>query len=501
MAFIDANGDGKWNAGEWLGYSENITEDIQIGSADIRIALTDKPTGYIRFSWEQDMAAIAAAVSHVPGTTYKVSVKALSQAGQPIIYSATRDLESMARPFVTEMDFIQAGIDPLNGSYQWVVAAADTTPFVVGTNTVSYPIGLATPQISNLGTVLHARERIRIKLDPNAAQIQVQIQNIASGQTVLNTNLYRPYVDVQGWAEMDLPILAGFGAFANGQYRIQVRAFNPRTSATSSWVDFAVDLKGPDCGGAAMITGKAFYYGWELNPRIVVEAYSGSGTLAKTLAVSDGPNRWKYALMGVKNGDCHVRAFHDRNNNGIRDAGENWGILKGSRDDPTAATPTLYTVDFLEKRIEIRNQANFAGNDLVIYDADTDNDGIVDSYEYRFAGNLSKMNGQSNMSGDNWRDIDNFKAGQDPTQTYASVPQPCLIVGPLSKTGTKLLLAYEVTGRMPKVVVVQSSTNMASGVWKEEFRSTVTQSGIYTNVVPAVSGSGMNKFFRIRFVD
>src|SRR5204862_314338 len=74
MAFIDANADGKWNAGEWMGYSYgengNGIENIQWGSADVRIALTDKPAGYIRFSWEQDMAAIASALSQVNGTTY-----------------------------------------------------------------------------------------------------------------------------------------------------------------------------------------------------------------------------------------------------------------------------------------------------------------------------------------------------------------------------------------------------------------------------------------------
>lgn len=501
MAFIDMNADGKWNAGEWLGFSENGTEDIQLGAADIKISLTDKPSGYIRFSWEQQMDAIAAAVSQAPGTTYKVSVKALSEAGQPIIYSVSRNLETMDRPFMTEMDFIQAGVAPLYGSYQWVVATADSVPIVVGTNTVSYPTSLATPKIDSLpGAALYAQGKLRMELDPNAAQIQIQIQNVASGQTVLNTVKVAPYVDSLGIAEMDLPILAGFGSFTNGQYRIQVRAYNPRATATSSWVHFAVDLKSPAQGGAAMITGRIYYYGWESNATIVVEAYSGRGTLAKVRAVPQ-MGYWEYNLMGVKIGDFHVRAFHDRNNNGVLDEGENWGLVKGRRDDRTADTPTLYAVNYAEKRIEIRNPAVYTGNNLVIYDADTDNDGIVDSYEYRFAGNLTAMNGQSNVTGDDWRDIDNFALGRDPTQTYpAPLAIPKLTVGPLVKSGSQLLLTYEVSGLMPRVVVVQSATNLAPGTWKEEFRSEVRKSGVYTKEITPETSSG-TKFFRIRFLE
>ena len=501
MAFVDLNKDGLWNAGEWMGFSENGTEDIQIGSADIKISLTDRPPGYIRFSWEQQMDTILNALAQVNGTTYLVELISLTEARS--VFLTTKHLQTMHRPFITEMDLMQAGVPPLYGSYKWLVGTENGTVYASGTNYIDYPTGLAKPVVqSPSGTVLFSQDKLRMQLDPNATQIQIQIQNAVSGQTVLNTTLHRPYVDLQGMAEIDLPKLAGFGTFTNGQYRIQVRAFNPRTSTTGDWVNFAVDLKPPAQGGAALISGRVYYSGWETNATIVVEAYSGRGTLAKTLAVPQ-LGYWEYRLMGLQIGDCNVRAFHDRNNNGVRDVGENWGILKGRRDDPTVATPTLYTVDFLEKRIEIRNQANFAGNDLVIYDVDTDNDGIVDSYEYRFAGNLAAMNGQSNMSGDDWRDIDNFKLGRDPASTYpAPLAVPLLTVGPLVKSGSQYLLTYEVFGLMPKVVAVQSATNLSGGgAWKEEFRATVTQSGVYTNMVPAPTVSGQSKFFRIRFLE
>jgi hypothetical protein len=504
MAFIDDNGDGKWNAGEWMGYSENLVDNIQWGSAEIRIALVDKPAGYIRFSWEQNMEAIQSALSQVNGTSYSVSIRALGLAGQPVIYTTTRGLESMARPFITEMDLKLANVAPLLGAYHWAVSAGSTI-YASGTNSISYAATLSTPSIqSPLGTVLFAREKLRMTLDPDTAQVQVQIQRVSNGASVLNTNLYAPYVDPQGKAEIDLPILAGYGSFTNGQYRIQVRAFNPRlpTGVSSSWATFTVDLKPPtQGGGAAMITGKANYFGWATNARIVVEAYAGGGFDQTPVAKVHADSGFNYRLMGLRRGEYHVRAFHDHNNNGVLDTGESWGLVKGSRNNDTAPTPTVYTVDYSVKRIEIRNMVTFAGNDLVIHDVDTDNDGLSDMWELLYVGSLNTMNGLSNQSGDGWRDIDNFWLGRDPRLTYPPPPPaPLLTVGPFVSGGTKILLSYDVSGLLPKVVEVQSTTNLSGGTWRQEFTATVSSPGVYVREVPIGSGMG-SKFFRIRYMD
>ncbi len=496
MAFIDMNTDGKWNPGEWLGFSENGTEDIQIGSADIKIPLTDKPAGYIRFSWEQQMEAIETALAQVHGTTYLVEIISLTEARS--VFMKTNRLETMHRPFITEMDLMQAGLPPMYRSYKWLVGTENGTVYASGTNYIDYPTTLTTPVVqSPAGSMIFAQERIRMQLDPRATQVQIQIQNVSSGQTVLNVTKTAPYVDIRGMAEMDLPMLAGFGALTNGQYRILVRAFNPRTTASSAWVNFSVDLKSPQQGGAAMIQGHVTFYGWHAQPRIVVEAYTGRGTLAKTLADTN----LNYTLMGLPNGDYNVRAFHDFNNNGVLDNGESWGLVKGSRDDSSLPAPTIYAVDYLERVIKVRNAAAYGGNDLAIYHADTDNDTLPDMWEYFYAGNLSKMNGTSDWNNDGWSDYENFRLGRDPRQTY-SIPLalPILSVGPLVSSGRSVSMSYVVQGAMPKVVVVQSTTNIVSPSWREEFRSTVTRSGIYTNTVPSASGSG-NKFFRIRFLE
>ena len=207
---LDVNADGIWNTGEWLGFSENGTENIQWGSANVRIGLADKPAGYIRFSWAQDMDKIAAGLSQVNGTTYLVAIKSLGQSGQPVIYSVTRDLESMERAYITEMDLKQAGVAPLFGAYEWTVGTADGTAFAKGTNSLLYTASLATPAIQYPvnTTVVHAQNPLRFTLSPDAAQIKIQIQR--SGATVHSTTLPAPYVGNSGVAEITLPWLAGW---------------------------------------------------------------------------------------------------------------------------------------------------------------------------------------------------------------------------------------------------------------------------------------------------
>ena len=400
MAFIDDNGDGKWNAGEWMGFSENGTDNVSWGSSDIRIGLTDKPAGYIRFSWEQDLAAIAAAISQVNSTTYIVSIKAMSQAGQPIIYSTTRNLESMERPFITEMDLRQAGVSPLNGSYQWVVSAADTVPFVVGTNTISYPASLAAPVVlapANT-TLAYAQNKLRLSLSKDAAQVTIAI--LRGGSPVLSTTRAAPYVDNSGVAEMDMPWLAGWGAFTNGNYTIRVTAVNPRVSTASAQASFSVDLQESPVG-AGMIKGRLGYFGGGSASQIV-EAYTGAGfdqvPASRTRTGTDGA----YTLLGLRPGIYSIRGFVDANTNGTLDAGEAWGFVKGQSTSVSllslkpaaglkggADSQSPYAVEYGVKEIPVIAQGAALGQDLMAYDTlayqlnnvDSDGDGLPDDVE------------------------------------------------------------------------------------------------------------------------
>ncbi len=404
MAFIDANNDGKWNAGEWMGYSENGTENIQWGSATVRIALTDKPAGYIRFSWEQSLDAIAAGLSQVNGTTYIVTINSVGTGLN--IYSTTRSLESMERPYITEMDLKQAGVAPMLSSYKWFIGTVNGTVFASGTNFIDYATTLAAPTVlSPSGTTLvHAQNRLRMTLPDDTVQVAIRI--LRGGATLLSTTVSAPFVNNAGVAEMDLPWLAGWSTFTNGNYTIQVGAINPRFPAGvfSSAASFSVNLQESPVG-AGMITGDMGYFGTN-SGYWVVEAFEGAGfdqkPVARTRAISDGSYTMRpYTLLGLRAGTYHVRSYLDNNGNSVLDAGEAWGFVKGTVSSVSllsrkTATPKTsgdsqspYAVEYTVRAIDVDAQGSAEGMDVISYDSlayrtttmHSDNDGLPDNVE------------------------------------------------------------------------------------------------------------------------
>ena len=398
MAFVDANNDGIWNAGEWMGFGENETDNIQWGSADVRIVLTDKPAGYIRFSWEQDLEKIAAGLSQVNGTTYLVAIKSLGTAGQPVIYSATRNLESLTRAFITEIDLKLAGVAPMYGAYQWSVGTADGTAFVSGTNSVTYPATLAAPTIyaPYNTTLVHAKNRLRLGLSKDVAQLTIQI--LRGATTVYSTTKAVPVVNNAGVAEMDLPWLAGWNAFTNGDYTIRVTASNPRATSANASGSFSVNLQSAPVG-AGTIQGKIGYFGTNTGNR-VVEAFAGAGfdqtAAARVRVAADG----SFTLLGLPAGTYHVRGYVDLDSDGYLDSNEPWGFLKGepsggailSRRAVTrssSGSEVPYATEFSVKSLTLTSQGAALAQNLLAYDAlaywrnnvDSDGDGLTDDVE------------------------------------------------------------------------------------------------------------------------
>ena len=432
MAFVDANDDGQWNEPELMGFSEYMPENLSWGEAKVEIALREKANGFARIGWT------GAEAGDTNATATASYIVRLIKNGS-VVYEIERGGCSANRNYLHEFDFRHAtglfaniSTGAMYGVYTWQVRNANNVLLYTGTNTVDYPATLAAPAIqSPIGAIFHAKEKLRMKLDPATAQIQIQIQNATSGATVLNATQYAPYVNKQGIAEMDLPTLAGWGSLTNGQYRIQVRAFNPRASASSSWVNFAVELKSPAMGGAGMISGRAQYRGWSTNATIVVEAYEGSGFDQRPAAKVKADANYNYKLMGLPIGTYFVRAYNDQNKNGVLDSGEAWSLVKGvparvgsivwvqatiSRGGVSAeAAANVYAVDYSTKAIEMKSLAEQAGNDMVIHDSDSDNDGLPDIWELVYAGSLSSMNQFTDTDGDGLKDIEEFQIGTKPT--------------------------------------------------------------------------------------
>ena len=432
MAFIDVDNDGQWSEKEPMGFGEYTPDNISWGEATVDIALRETGGGFARIAWDP-----ASADSNATATaTYNVRVLR----GGTIVYEATRGGCSANRNYLHEFDFRNAtGVNAamatgaMYGTYTWQVRNANSVLMAAGTNTVDYPATLAAPVISSpLGTVLYAHEKLRMTLDPATARVQILIQKgTTNGPTILNVTNFAPYVDREGIAEMDLPLLAGWGDLTNGQYCIQVRASNPRTNATSSSVNFTVDLKTPAQGGAGLVSGRAYYYGVATNAAIMVEAFSGSGFDQRPVARTKVDGNYRYKLMGLPIGNYYVRAYHDLNTNGVLDAGEAWSLVKGTPVSisgivwveatigrrggiSTNATASIYAVDYSAKKILLKSTTEMSGNDLAIHDADADNDGLPDIWEKTFVGNLTSMNQYTDTDGDGLLDIEEFQLGTKP---------------------------------------------------------------------------------------
>jgi len=413
MAFIDANADGKWNEGEWLGFGESgpAGDNIQWGSANVRIGLTDKPLGHIRFSWEDDMTTIQDAITQVNGTTYEVRIRSTSVGGQPLVYRVTRNLESMSRPFVTEMDLRMYGVGPMESAYDWAVypTATSTNPIVSGTRSLSYgtdPLGAPEILLPNNTELVHSHNRLHLRVPQEAVQVRIKITR--PGRTLLDETRYIPdgvvyqALDGMGTAQFDLP-LAGWGYFTNGTYTVTAQVMNPAKNSPEASATFTVNLQ-PAPLGAATLSGTLRYFGTQPGPR-VVEAFEGAGfdqkPVARVRARSDG----SYDLLGLRAGTYHVRAFVDANSNGHLDVGEAWGFVKGQPDlnspdrtlsmrRKTSDPLSPYQVEYVVKSIAVGPQSHSIGHDLVAFHslayqtfgADSDGDGLSDYEEIVIAG-------------------------------------------------------------------------------------------------------------------
>lgn len=434
MAFVDVNNNGQWDDPEPMGFAEYMPENISWGEATIDIALREKANGFLRASWTLPSGGTNAAAA---ATSYLIRVLE----NTTVVYETTRGGCSANRLFLHEFDFRHAtgfwagiGSTAMHGKYTWQVRNAATLELLVsGSNSISYPDALATPEIlSPMGSTIYAQEKLRMKLDRNTTQIQISILDAPGSNTVLTTTQFAPYIDRNGIAEMDLPWLAGWGKLTNGTYRIQVRAFNPKVSKTSAAITFSVDLKSPQAGGPGMITGRAMYFGWAgaAHNSIIVEAYRGSGFDQRPVAKVRPDANFRYKLMGLPIGNYYVRAFIDQNGNGVLDQGEAWGLVKG---EPAALqkitwvpsiikrggvkeTPavTVYATDYSVRKIEMKGIAELSGNDLVIHDADSDNDGLPDVWEKAHVTSLVIMNAATDTDGDGLLDIEEFQLGTSP---------------------------------------------------------------------------------------
>ncbi len=444
MAFIDENNDGQWNDGELLGFSENMPENISWDSATVNIALTEKAHGYPRISWAgaQTTAATSNETASASTSAGDAATFYFKQNGSVMF---TKELAGCGatRQFMHEWDFIaQPAITaPLRGLYTWnLVPKGASDSSASGTADLrNYATELVKPVIHNpVGTMFYAKARMIMTLDRDITTLRVVAKN-AAGAVIYDETIPAPYVDRNNRAEIDFPQLLGWGSLTNGVYTLQVTESNPAAKSTSDAVTFTVALDSPLKSGAAMVSGTVEYFGYAEGDarRIVVEAFGSAGfdqkPIARTLAKGDG----SYRLMGLPLGDAYVRAFHDQNGNGELDPGEAWTLLKGAPDKARAIhwvtavirgraarggvskedAVSVYATDYSAKNVNLKAIRDYAGNDMVLHDADSDADGLPDAWELYYAGNLTAMNQYSDLDKDGLPDKDELVANTDPSKS------------------------------------------------------------------------------------
>jgi Concanavalin A-like lectin/glucanases superfamily/Bacterial TSP3 repeat len=438
MVFVDENADGQWNEGEPMGFGEYMPENLSWGDPTVEIALREKASGYERIAWDPASADTNEAASSA--TTVYITRNTL------LVYSNTLSGCSDTRNYLHEFDFRNAtnaadGVNtnmniPMYGSYVWTVKSSSGSTLDSGTIMMDYPReeDMDVPIIHNpIGTMLYAQDKLRMTLDPATVHIRILVQNLDSGLTVLDSTQFAPYINKQGLAKVDLPTLAGWNNMTNGQYRIQVQSITRRAATDFGSLSFSVDLKTPAAGGPGMITGQAKYYGWSGSPSIVVEAFKLAGFGQRPVAKVKADSNFNYQLRGLPIGDYYVRGFQDENGNGELDTGEAWGLVKGAPDSVRSITwvvatvrattrggvnripaTSVYAVDYSSKKIELMSTAELSGNDLVVHDADSDNDGLPDVWEYAYVGNLTSMNQATDNDSDGLLDSEEFQLGTNP---------------------------------------------------------------------------------------
>ena len=127
--------------------------------------------------------------------------------------------------------------------------------------------------------------------------------------------------------------------------------------------------------------------------------------------------------MGLPIGNYYVRAFIDQNGMALR---QSMGIAKVNlllqkitwvqhhQTGMKNPAVTVYATDYSVRKIEMKGIAELSGNDLVIHDADSDNDGLPDVWEKAHVTSLVIMNAATDTDGDGLLDIEEFQLGTSP---------------------------------------------------------------------------------------
>jgi hypothetical protein len=146
--------------------------------------------------------------------------------------------------------------------------------------------------------------------------------------------------------------------------------------------------------------------------------------------------------------------------------------------------------------ISLSNASAFVKTDSLDSGPDADGDGIPDSWEYLYAGNLSTMNATTENDGDGKKDIDEYVADTDPFDASDYLRITALSVNSGGSTSTVTW-----TSHPTRLYQVQSRDDLTAGLWATNVPPGLVSPDVgatTTRVVPGVAAT--KRFHRVQAI-
>jgi hypothetical protein len=368
-AFLDANGNGSWDAGEPAGtgqYQSSVKTapygvNVDVGPVEFVVGLSDEVYGYPRFAWPDTGAAFT-----------KVTIKNLSVTGSPIILQTN----IYNRSYFHEGDLAAAlGAGSLGrNTYQWLYG---NTPG--GTTTYDWPTTVNTPLLewpADGSFLTKARNEFRWSMQTNVTQYTLTIRNEATLATVLQKTYDVKYANASGRYRFELPIYAGDDGFEDGNYSWTLEAKQPRPATKiSARRYFTVDLRTTPLGpysisGTVVAESGASVTGGTYVVQAFQDGFSGPAEAEQHMSAK---GLLMFKLEGLAAGSYYVRAFLDQDADNTLDAWESFGYVL----DPACT---------LARPLGMAVPGDAVGKVVWVSHVDTDHDSLPDAWEYQYFG-------------------------------------------------------------------------------------------------------------------
>jgi hypothetical protein len=218
--------------------------------------------------------------------------------------------------------------------------------------------------------------------------------------------------------------LFGSGSWVPGEYSWRVRAGN--NSIFGNWsasrrFQIANMNAPPQSSGAPQIFGNVLYHGKAISDRIVVRAFNSSGSGSRVegqvTMSSATPFDLDFTLGGLRHVTYTLMAFIDLNHDGICDEWEPQGI---ARDNVFGAYYQYRADAYALGKFSLEGADSIYDVSILIRDRDTDNDNVMDGWEWENMHNSPKgmtYGGEDDMDEDGLSNLEEYGLNSDPTDS------------------------------------------------------------------------------------